>query len=77
MKLYRNIKLIIKPTKEQEQALFETIEQYRFAYNYVCKVGWEAKTWNGVELHKLTYYTIRNETSLPSQLVISARSNKR
>ncbi|ADY73482.1 transposase, IS605 OrfB family [Desulfurobacterium thermolithotrophum DSM 11699] len=73
MKLQRTLKLVLKPTEEQKQTLLETIEQYKFAYNYTCKVGWSAKTWNGIELHKLTYYTVREKTSLPSQLVISAR----
>ncbi|MCD6547879.1 MAG: transposase [Thermodesulfobacterium sp.] len=73
MRLQRTIKLVLKPTEEQKQILLETIEQYKFAYNYTCKVGWKAELWNGVELHKLTYYTVRDKTSLPSQLVISAR----
>jgi IS605 OrfB family transposase len=73
MKLQRTIKLVLKPAQEQKQMLLETLEQYKFAYNHTCKVGWEAETWNGVELHKLTYYTVRDKTSLPSQLVISAR----
>ncbi len=73
MKLQRTLKLILKPTEEQKQILLETIEQYKFAYNYACKIGWNNQLWNGVELHKLTYYTVRNKTSLPSQLVISAR----
>ena len=73
MKLQRTIKLVLKPTEEQKQILLETIGQYKFAYNHTCKVGWESETWNGVQLHKLTYYTIRDKTSLPSQLVISAR----
>ncbi|MGC9007424.1 MAG: helix-turn-helix domain-containing protein, partial [Sulfurihydrogenibium sp.] len=71
--LQRTIKLVIKPTEEQKQILLETLEQYKYAYNYVCKVGWEVQIWNGVKLHKLTYYNIRSKTSLPSQLIISAR----
>jgi IS605 OrfB family transposase len=73
MILQRTIKLVINPTEKQKQILLETLEQYKHAYNYVCKVGWEAQIWNGVELHKLTYYTVKNKTSLPSQLIISAR----
>ena len=73
MKLQRTLKLVLNSTKEQKQILLETIDQYKFAYNYTCKVGWESELWSGVELHKLTYYTVRDKTSLPSQLVISAR----
>ena len=73
MILQRTIKLVLKPTEEQKRILLETLEQYKFAYNYTCKIGWSAQLWNGVDLHKLTYRTIRDKTSLPSQLVISAR----
>ncbi len=73
MRLQRTLKLVIKPTEDQKQILLETIEQYKFAYNYACKIGWEAQTWNGVQLHNLTYYTVRDKTSLSSQLVVSAR----
>ena len=73
MKLKRTLKLVLKPTKEQKHILLETLEQYKFAYNYTCKIGWKAQTYNGIKLHNLTYYTVRDKTSLPSQLVISAR----
>ncbi len=73
MKLQRTLKLVLKPTEEQKQILLETLEQYKFAYNYTCKIGWEAQIWNGALLHTLTYYTVRDKTSLLSQLVISAR----
>jgi len=73
VKLQRVIKLLIKPTKEQKEILLKTIEQYKFAYNHVCKIGWQNEIWNKVDLHNLTYYIIRNKTSLPAQLVISAR----
>ncbi len=73
MKLQRTIKLTINPTDSQKQTLLKTIEEYKQAYNYTCRVGWDNKLWNGVELHKLTYYTLRERLSLPSQLVISAR----
>ena len=73
MKLKRTLKLVLKATKDQQQILLETIEQYRFAYNYTCKIGWKAQICNGIKLHNLTYYTIRDKSSLPSQLVISAR----
>jgi len=73
MKLKRTLKLVLKATKDQQQILLETIEQYRFAYNYTCEIGWKAQICNGIKLHNLTYYTVRNKSSLPSQLVISAR----
>jgi len=73
MKLKRTLKLVLKAAEDQKQILFETLEQYKFAYNYTCKIGWKAQICNGVKLPNLTYYTIRDKTSLSSQLVISAR----
>ena len=73
MKLQRTLKLVLKPADEQKQILLETLEQYKFAYNYTCRIGWEARIRNGVHLHNLTYYTVKDKTSLPSQLVVSAR----
>jgi IS605 OrfB family transposase len=51
----------------------QTIEQYTWAFNEVCKVGWGQNTSNGSKLHDATYYTHRANTSLPSQLVCAAR----
>ncbi len=73
MKLQRAVKLVIQPTDAQKQTLLKTLDEYAQAYNYACKVGWDNKTWNGVELHRLTYYALRDKLTLPSQLVISAR----
>ena len=73
MKMQRVLKLTLKPTEEQKQILLETIEQYKLAYNHTCKTGWDNQLWNGVELHKLTYYPLREKFVLPSQLIVSAR----
>jgi IS605 OrfB family transposase len=54
-------------------SLRRTAEQSQGSFNRVCKVGWEMKRLNGVELHKLTYASERETTDLPSQLVCSAR----
>ncbi|MBN4005876.1 hypothetical protein [Nostoc sp. LPT] len=51
----------------------QTIEQYTWSFNAVCKYGWENNLANGVELHKATYYDHRAITGLPSQLVCAAR----
>ena len=44
MKFKRTLKLVLKPTEEQKHILLETLEQYKFAYNYTCKIGWKAQT---------------------------------
>jgi len=67
------IRLRIRPTVEQREALDETVRQYTESFNRVCAVGWPKKRVNGVELHHDTYAAERAATDLQSQLVISAR----
>jgi putative transposase len=50
-----------------------TMQAYTQAFNFVAEIGFEKKEKNGIRLHKSTYYQARELTSLPSQLVISAR----
>lgn len=71
MILARKIKL--NPTQDQAKMLLETVKQYEQAINMPLKVGHKNKISNGTELHKLTYYDLREKTQLPSQLVCSAR----
>ncbi len=67
-------KFKLNPTSEQKNILMETLLQHKFAVNTVLKQGYELKTHSGSKLHSLTYYTLRGQLSLPSQLVCSARN---
>jgi putative transposase len=58
---------------ENLQALKETAIQFSESFARVCLEGWNSQRVNGVELHHLTYQRERQITSLPSQLVCSAR----
>jgi IS605 OrfB family transposase len=58
---------------DQMPSLRATAVEYRDSFNRVCVEGWKMDRLNGVELHKLTYARERASTSLPSQLVCSAR----
>jgi putative transposase len=69
MNLIRSIS--VKLDVHNGDILLDTIKTYTKAYNTVCKIGWDAKEFNGVRLHFLSYPLIRE--SLPSQLAISAR----
>lgn len=70
----RTIRLLLKPTPEQIDVLFQTVEQFTACFNHVCAVGWQAGERNGVELHKATYYELRERyPNLPSNLTIQAR----
>jgi IS605 OrfB family transposase len=54
--------------------LLQTIQQYTQCFNAVATYGWGHSEKNSVELHKATYYPLReSHPHLPSQLVISAR----
>jgi len=71
----RTIRFPLLPTVEQQDVLFETMQQYTACFNTVAAYGWERCEKNGIELHKATYYPLREAYPyLPSQLVISARA---
>ena len=73
--MQRTIRFPLLPTVEQQAVLLETIQQYTECFNAVATYGWEHEEKNGVELHKVTYYALREVyPDLPAQLVISARS---
>lgn len=55
------------------ERLTETGRQYITAFNAVSEAGWAERRTNMTELHKKTYYPLRERLALPSQLVISAR----
>ena len=65
--------LRLRVAVDTDAALRETIAQYTASFNRVCAVGWGMPRLNGVELHHETYGPERAATTLPSQLVCSAR----
>jgi len=71
--MQRTIRVQLQPDTEATKILDQTIEQYTWSFNDVCKLGWESSVTNGVALHKETYYNHRAFTGLPSQLVCAAR----
>ncbi|MBW4549690.1 MAG: transposase [Aphanocapsa sp. GSE-SYN-MK-11-07L] len=71
--MQRTIRIQLKPNLETAKVLTQTIEQYTWSFNAVCKHGWENNLANGVELHKATYSDHRAMTGLPAQLTCAAR----
>lgn len=71
MILARKFKLIV--SEEQNKVLLETLCQYKHAIDTTLQFGFQNKQVSGVELHKATYYSLRESTNLPSQLICSAR----
>jgi len=71
--MQRTIRIQLQPEEEAIEVLTQTIEQYTWSFNAVCRLGWDSNITNGVALHKETYYNHRAITGLPSQLVCAAR----
>lgn len=70
----RTVRLKLHPTPDQAEALYETLVMVRDCFDTVAEYGWERGMKNGVELHKATYYPLREKhPALPAQLVCSAR----
>ncbi len=70
----RTIRILLKPMKEQVDALHETMTQFTESFNAVCRTGWEQHNGNAYTLHRLTYRDCK--TALPnlvSDLHIQAR----
>ena len=63
-----NLKLL--PSPYQHRALLQTLESANAACNRVSSVAWEQRLFGQYNLHKLTYYPIRQEFSLTAQLAV-------
>jgi IS605 OrfB family transposase len=71
--MQRTIRIQLQTDPGTAGVLTQTIEQYTWSFNTVCKHGWEHNLTSGTELHKATYYDHRTITGLPAQLVCAAR----
>lgn len=68
------MRLVLRPTPEQQNILAGTLDQFTEAFNAVCTYGWEHQERNGVALHHATYYAQRAAIpDLPANLLIQAR----
>jgi putative transposase len=72
--LNRTVRIRLRPTAEQANALHETMRQFTASFNAVCRVGWEKRIGNAHDLHHLTYYSCKAaHPALVSDLHIQAR----
>jgi IS605 OrfB family transposase len=72
--MQRTVRLKLKTTPPQAQALTDTAQQFTHAFNAVCAYGWAHTEKNGVKLHHATYYAAKAACpALVSDLVIQAR----
>jgi len=78
MEVVRNIQVKLDVPTEDYEVLDETFEQFRYAAQHVADHGWDDNPYNITDtkntLHDETYSDVRNELSLQSSLVQSARN---
>ena len=55
----RTIVVQLNPTPEQASILARTLHEHTACFNAVAREGFEKGCSNGVELHKATYYPLR------------------
>ena len=60
----------LRPTGEQRQLLYETLEQANRACNAISDIAWDNKTFRKFDLHELTYRHVRDTFGLSAQLAI-------
>ena len=61
-------------TKEQVEALRETLELYGQAWQKCVDVAWDMKKVSAVDVHKATYKRLKVDLGLKSQYLCSARN---
>lgn len=68
--------LIIKlyPSKEQHQALLETMHKFNEACNYIATIAFSIMSANKIKLQQLVYRDVREKFGLSAQLTIRAIS---
>ncbi|NTU82523.1 MAG: IS200/IS605 family element transposase accessory protein TnpB [Chloroflexales bacterium] len=72
--MQRTIRVKLSPSTAQAELLAETSRLFTAAFNAVCRVGWEQKITNGVDLHHATYYPSKAAyPTLVSDLLVQAR----
>jgi len=68
MKLVAQVKL--QPTDEQSELLKRTLERVNFAANFVSDTAWHQQSFRQYDLHKLTYYPVRENFGLSAQVAV-------
>jgi IS605 OrfB family transposase len=66
------LQLQLLPTSAQKADLLATMARFNEAATFAAKVGFEAKVYGQVTLHKLAYYEIRERFGLSSQMAVRA-----
>jgi IS605 OrfB family transposase len=70
----RTIRLRLRPSADQANALADTARQFTSAFNQAASMGWSAGIGNATKLHYLVYYPVKHaHPTLVSDLVNQAR----
>jgi len=67
------VKCKLSPTREQVEALDETLTRCGEAMNYISQLAWEKSCFNRVALHHYTYRELRDRFGLTAQIAVSVR----
>ena len=73
-KVIRTVVFLLRPTVEQQQALAETTGLFTQAWQACVDVAWAMEKPTATELHKETYYPLKEQLGLKSQFLCSARN---
>ena len=68
MRLTLQIKLL--PDDVQAKELLDTIERANASCNKISEIAWKEKTFNQFKLHQKSYYLVKNQSGLSSQMTI-------
>ena len=68
MKLILQIKLL--PDDAQAKALLGTIEKANASCNQISEIAWKEKTFNQFKLHQKSYYLVKEQSGLSSQMTV-------
>ena len=68
MKLTLQIKLL--PDDSQAQFLLDTIKKANEVCNTISEIAWKEKTFNQFKLHQKSYYLVKEQSGLSSQMTV-------
>ena len=66
------MKLKLITTETQKQALLDTMQCFNSACDYISDIAFENKVFGQVNLHRLTYYDVRENFGLGAQMTVRA-----
>lgn len=72
--MLKTLMVKLDPSEEQYQMLLDTMHRFNEACNYIAGVAFAIGKANKIEVHKATYYDVREKFGLSAQLAVRAIS---